>query len=198
MTGVRGRSPSDAYPRGNGDRPGHWQAVRQGPKAQNVHALAGAYQLIAGVRTVGAGDALLAPGITRRLIEEFAESAHPLGGTKRSRLRHVEGPAARCPCALPVSDRRSDETAPAPRTRPDTNAGAGTGDDVRLASRQMRVSRSCSQEVPFRRATECPAASPRRAWSVRRGLAWILLPLRCDDVLPRCFSVTRGDARRTV
>ena len=30
------------------------------------------HQLIAGVRTVGAGDALLAPSITRRLIEEFA------------------------------------------------------------------------------------------------------------------------------
>jgi DNA-binding NarL/FixJ family response regulator len=29
-------------------------------------------QLIAGVRTVGAGDALLAPSITRRLIEQFA------------------------------------------------------------------------------------------------------------------------------
>jgi DNA-binding NarL/FixJ family response regulator len=30
------------------------------------------HQLIAAVRTVGAGDALLAPSITRRLIEEFA------------------------------------------------------------------------------------------------------------------------------
>lgn len=29
-------------------------------------------QLVAGVRTVGEGDALLAPSITRRLIEEFA------------------------------------------------------------------------------------------------------------------------------
>ena len=32
-------------------------------------------QLIAGVRTVAAGDALLAPRITRRLIEEFARTA---------------------------------------------------------------------------------------------------------------------------
>jgi DNA-binding NarL/FixJ family response regulator len=30
------------------------------------------YQLIAGIRTVAEGDALLAPSITRRLIEEFA------------------------------------------------------------------------------------------------------------------------------
>jgi DNA-binding NarL/FixJ family response regulator len=31
-----------------------------------------AHQLAAGIRTVGEGDALLAPSITRRLIEEFA------------------------------------------------------------------------------------------------------------------------------
>ena len=33
--------------------------------------------LIAGVRTVGAGDALLAPSLTRRLIEEFAAARAP-------------------------------------------------------------------------------------------------------------------------
>jgi DNA-binding NarL/FixJ family response regulator len=33
-----------------------------------------AHQLVAGVRAVGEGDALLAPSITRRLIEEFARS----------------------------------------------------------------------------------------------------------------------------
>jgi DNA-binding NarL/FixJ family response regulator len=36
-------------------------------------------QLIAGVRTVAAGDALLAPQITRRLIEEFARRPTPRG-----------------------------------------------------------------------------------------------------------------------
>ena len=35
------------------------------------------HQLIAGVRTVGAGDALLAPSITRRLIEEFTATRAP-------------------------------------------------------------------------------------------------------------------------
>jgi DNA-binding NarL/FixJ family response regulator len=35
------------------------------------------YQLIAGIRTVGDGDALLAPSITRRLIEEFATARMP-------------------------------------------------------------------------------------------------------------------------
>jgi DNA-binding NarL/FixJ family response regulator len=36
-----------------------------------------AHQLAAGIRTVGQGDALLAPSITRRLIEEFAASRAP-------------------------------------------------------------------------------------------------------------------------
>ena len=37
-----------------------------------------AHQLAAGVRAVGEGDALLAPSITRRLIEEFALSRDPI------------------------------------------------------------------------------------------------------------------------
>jgi len=37
-------------------------------------------QLAAGVRTVAAGDALLAPSITRRLIEQFVRRPAPTGG----------------------------------------------------------------------------------------------------------------------
>jgi DNA-binding NarL/FixJ family response regulator len=37
-----------------------------------------AHQLAAGIRTIGEGDALLAPSITRRLIEEFAAPRTPL------------------------------------------------------------------------------------------------------------------------
>jgi DNA-binding NarL/FixJ family response regulator len=37
-----------------------------------------AHQLAAGVRTVGDGDALLSPSITRRLIEEFAVTRTPV------------------------------------------------------------------------------------------------------------------------
>jgi DNA-binding NarL/FixJ family response regulator len=37
-----------------------------------------AHQLAAGIRTVGEGDALLAPSITRRLIEEFAIARAPM------------------------------------------------------------------------------------------------------------------------
>jgi DNA-binding NarL/FixJ family response regulator len=36
-------------------------------------------QLIAGIRSVASGDALLAPSVTRRLIEEFVRSAPDLG-----------------------------------------------------------------------------------------------------------------------
>ena len=36
-------------------------------------------QLVAAIRTVGEGDALLSPSITRRLIEEFAASRAPAG-----------------------------------------------------------------------------------------------------------------------
>jgi DNA-binding NarL/FixJ family response regulator len=37
-------------------------------------------QLVAAVRTVSIGDALLAPSITRRLVERFAQPAVPLAG----------------------------------------------------------------------------------------------------------------------
>ena len=39
-------------------------------------------ELLAGIRTLAAGDALLAPGITRRLIREFAE--RPEAGARSS------------------------------------------------------------------------------------------------------------------
>jgi len=39
------------------------------------------HQLIAGIRTIGEGDALLAPAITRRLIEEFAARRTPIAST---------------------------------------------------------------------------------------------------------------------
>jgi DNA-binding NarL/FixJ family response regulator len=42
-----------------------------------------AHQLAAGIRTVGEGDALLAPSITRRLIEEFAAPRKPVNSPAR-------------------------------------------------------------------------------------------------------------------
>ena len=44
-----------------------------------------AYQLATGVRTVGEGDALLAPSITRRLIEQFATRRTPAEPAPRHR-----------------------------------------------------------------------------------------------------------------
>ena len=46
-----------------------------------------AHQLTAAIRTVGRGDALLAPSITRRLIEEFATARTP--AEHRARLRRL-------------------------------------------------------------------------------------------------------------
>ncbi|KDN81751.1 LuxR family transcriptional regulator [Kitasatospora cheerisanensis KCTC 2395] len=42
--------------------------------------------LLAGIRTVAAGDALLGPSVTRRLLAEFARSAPP-GGSAAGRRR---------------------------------------------------------------------------------------------------------------
>jgi DNA-binding NarL/FixJ family response regulator len=41
-------------------------------------------QLVAGVRTVAAGDALLAPSITRRLVERFVRPASPVAAATAS------------------------------------------------------------------------------------------------------------------
>jgi DNA-binding NarL/FixJ family response regulator len=51
-----------------------YDALRSGASGFLLKDLPAA-QLVAGVRTVGAGDALLAPAITRRLIEEFVSTA---------------------------------------------------------------------------------------------------------------------------
>jgi DNA-binding NarL/FixJ family response regulator len=45
-------------------------------------------QLVAGVRAVAAGDALLAPAVTRRLVERFARLPEP-GAARRDRLAEL-------------------------------------------------------------------------------------------------------------
>ena len=46
-------------------------------------------ELVHAVRVVAAGDALLAPAVTRRLIEEFAQRARRAGARRgRSRRAH--------------------------------------------------------------------------------------------------------------
>jgi DNA-binding NarL/FixJ family response regulator len=45
-------------------------------------------QLVAAIRVVAAGDALLAPSVTRRLIENFARQQPPIG-TRAERLEEL-------------------------------------------------------------------------------------------------------------
>ena len=52
-----------------------YEALRAGASGFLLKDMPGA-QLVAGLRAVASGDALLAPAVTRRLIEEFAGSRH--------------------------------------------------------------------------------------------------------------------------
>ncbi len=61
-------------------------------------------QLAAGVRMVGDGDALLAPSITRRLIEEFAASRTP--GVAIPGFSRAQPPRTRC---LPTPRQRHEQ-----------------------------------------------------------------------------------------
>ena len=69
-------------------------------------------ELVAAVRIVAGGDALLAPSVTRRLIEDFARSGppprprrRPARGAHRARARGADARGARA-CRTPRSPRR--------------------------------------------------------------------------------------------
>ena len=47
-------------------------------------------QLVAGIRAVASGDALLAPSITRRLIEEFVRRPTPAGAAAAGHARAAD------------------------------------------------------------------------------------------------------------
>jgi DNA-binding NarL/FixJ family response regulator len=57
-------------------------------------------QILAAIRVVGSGDALLAPSVTRRLIAEFASRAKLTAPPELSRLTARNG---RCSCWWPVA-----------------------------------------------------------------------------------------------
>ena len=61
-------------------------------------------QLAAGIRTVGQGDALLAPSITRRLIAEFAATRNPR--TAPPSLERAHPPRAR---GVPATRDRNEQ-----------------------------------------------------------------------------------------
>ena len=63
--------------------------------------------LLNAVRVVAAGDALIAPRITRRLIEEFARRPEPAGRRGRRRRARTSSPSAsgRCSSSSPEGSR---------------------------------------------------------------------------------------------
>ena len=60
-----------------------YEAIRAGASGFLVKDVAPA-DLAAGVRTIASGDALLAPSVVRRLLEEFARRPAPGGVRRRS------------------------------------------------------------------------------------------------------------------
>ena len=78
--------------------------------------------LLAAVRVVAAGEALLAPSVTRRLMEQFVHDPRPAGATRSPALdtltagRPRSSPPWRAACRTPRSPRRC--SCPTPRPRP--------------------------------------------------------------------------------
>jgi DNA-binding NarL/FixJ family response regulator len=88
-----------------------------------------AHQLASGVRMIAAGDALLAPSITRRLVEEFSSTrrtAHRVGRVDPSRARGVQaGGAGTLQCRdRRRADRRRDNRQDTCRPGPDEAGSA--------------------------------------------------------------------------
>ena len=52
-------------------------------------------QLVAGIRAVASGDALLAPSVTRRVIEEFVRRPPDVRADGAARARRADGARAR-------------------------------------------------------------------------------------------------------
>ena len=79
-------------------------------------------QLAAGIRVVAQGEALLAPSITRRLIQEFAAASptppDAAAGPRRADRARARGLPLRRPRALQRRDRRRADRLARPRSRP--------------------------------------------------------------------------------
>ena len=142
-------------------------------------------QLIDGIRAVANGDALLAPSITRRLIEEFVRAA-PARTRAAGRARRADGARARGAAphrARPVERgdrqgavRQRDDGQDPRRPRPDE----AEPPRPRAGGRARRTSRaSCSparlllrDETRIRRAAECgwPSRPTKRNAATREAL----------------------------
>ena len=139
---------------------------------------ASAGELAAAVRVVAAGDALLAPGVTRRLIAEFARMGAPraasrknLDGSDRTRDRGA-GPGR------PRHVQRGDCHPSRRRGADGQDARQPRADEARVARpRSGRGLRLRERPRPRRRVAACPAVpaqptwpSPRRPASCSRAI----------------------------
>ena len=106
-------------------------------------------QLVAGVREVAAGEALLAPTITRRLIERFAHSLEPSSPCPRPVTTSSRRASGRCCCSWRAGWRM-------PRSPPSSSSSP---------RRSRPTSRPCSPSSAsaIASAPSCSPTSP--AWS---------------------------------
>ncbi len=74
-------------------------------------------ELVAAVRVVAAGDALLAPSVTRRLIEEFARRAPTAIADRARRAHRARARGARAHRPGPVERRDRSRRCSSPRRR---------------------------------------------------------------------------------
>ena len=149
--------------------------------------------VVEGVRTIAAGDSLLAPAITRRLIERYAAGPPERSGAaaaaraaQPARARHADPPRAR---PLERRDRRrarrsarprsrrtsppccassSCATAPRPSSGPTSRASCA---GYRLTAPDLRGGRSGSRPRAARRRARPTRGSRTPRGSARRGRA---------------------------
>ena len=128
---------------------------------------AGADELIHAVRVVAAGDALLAPSITRRLIEDYARRAGRPDATRRAR-RADRRASSRCCASSPAASRTPTSHAnSSSATRPSrpTSPGSSPSSTCTTAHRQS--------SSPTNPASSSPAAK-KTPWQARGWLSHFL------------------------
>ena len=151
-------------------------------------------ELLRGVRLVAAGEALLSPGVTRRLIAEFA-SQRPRSGPAPAELeqltdreREVVGLVALGP--VQRGDRR--DAGDQPRDREDPRE-PGDAEGRRARPRPARRPR-----VPVRArrtATGVGASVARGATTNRRGAPTVMACLSSVSASRCCWSTSRRRSR---